>query len=536
MSKETLTAEKKPEADATRANDAPAAARVELPRAQRRLVTIGVMLGMSLGALEATAVSTAMPTVVAQLHGIDIYSWVFSIYLLTSTVTLPLWGKLSDLYGRRPFYLLGIGLFLIGSALSGQADSMPALIAYRAIQGFGAGALLPLGLTIIGDIYSLKERTRMQGLFSGVWGLASIIGPLLGGLLTDHISWRWVFYFNIPFGLAAGIVVGSRLKEPVLENRVRIDYRGAISFAAAITLFLLAFMQAGQQWAWASVPVFSLFAASALLLVIFAYFERGAAEPIIPVRLFRTNAIFRATVINGLFAGMAFYGSLTFLPLFAQGVMGTSATMAGTVLVPLTLSWVSFSVIGSRLILRLGYRPLVILGMVALGLGFLILTRLTPTASWTLIYTDMVLLGMSMGLSMTTLLIAVQNAVPRQQRGVATSATQFFRIIGGAIGVAVMGSVMAISLRAHLIPPDQLVSRDPSVVELNRLLQHPDALIDPLARRHLSSSVLGILQGTLAEALHRVFIVGLVAALLALATAFLVPKGKAADHAVPQDG
>jgi len=267
-------------------NTAMLTAPVQLPPMQRRLVTIGVMTGMFLGALEATVVGTAMPTVVARLGGIEIYSWVFSIYLLTSTVTMPVWGKLSDLYGRRRFYLIGVGLFMLGSALSGQSNSMQELIGYRAIQGLGAGALVPLGLTIIGDIYSLTERARMQGLFSGVWGLASMIGPLVGGLITDHISWRWVFYINVPFGLAAVVFIGLTLKEPPIERQVRIDAKGVATFAAAITLFLLGLMEGGRSYGWTSPTILGLFAASGLCFWLFISSEGKAPEPIIPLALF----------------------------------------------------------------------------------------------------------------------------------------------------------------------------------------------------------------------------------------------------------
>jgi EmrB/QacA subfamily drug resistance transporter len=503
---------------------------VQLPRMQRRLVTVGVMTGMALGALEGTVVGTAMPTVVARLGGIEIYSWVFSIYLLTSTITMPVWGKLSDLYGRRKFYLIGVGLFLLGSALSGQSNSMQQLIGYRAIQGLGAGALVPLGLTIIGDIYSLNERARIQGYFSGVWGLASIIGPLVGGLITDHISWRWVFYFNVPFGFAAALLIGLTLKEPPTEKQVQIDAKGAISFAGAIALFLFALMEGGRSYQWISVPILGLVAASLFLLWLFISFEQKAPEPIIPLSLFQQNRIFRAAAINGLFAGMAMFGSLSFIPLFVQGVMGTSATTAGSVLVPLTLGWTGFSILAGRLLLAVGYRPLVVTGMGVLTVSFAALTRLTPTSSWTLIYADMFLIGMSMGLSMVTLLIAVQNSVPRDQLGVATSATAFFRIVGGAIGVAIMGTAMSHRMREHLAHLGSAATGD--VAQVRRLLQHPDALIDPVTRAQLPQQTLMVVRGALADALHAVFLVGLIVAVVALFSAFSVPRGKAQEHAI----
>lgn len=506
---------------------------VQLPPVQRKLVTLGVITGLFLGALEGTVVGTAMPTVVARLGGIDIYSWVFSIYLLTSTVTMPVWGKLSDLYGRRRFYLIGIGLFMLGSALSGQANSMVELITYRAIQGLGAGALVPLGLTIIGDIYSLAERSRMQGLFSGVWGVASLIGPLVGGLITEHISWRWVFYINVPFGLAAAAIIGLTLKEPPIAKQARLDTRGIISFAASMTLLLLAMMKGGRGESWSSPVILGMFAASAVAMASFIVWERTAQEPIIPLTLLQENRLFFAGSLNGFLAGMAMFGTMSFIPLYVQGVLGTSATKAGGVLIPLTFGWTMFSIISSRLLLRVGYRPLVITGMVSLVAGFLLLVRVNPTTPWALICADVFLIGVGMGLSVVTMTIAVQNSVPRHYMGIATSAITFFRIIGGMIAVALMGTVMIHRLRAF----QALLWTTPTAqsADIARLLEHPDALIDPLTRVHLSPPVLKAVQTTLADALRGVFWVGLIVSCLALLSAFLVPKGKAHELAIKRE-
>jgi EmrB/QacA subfamily drug resistance transporter len=500
---------------------------------QRKLVTLGVITGLFLGALEGTVVGTAMPTVVARLGGIDIYSWVFSIYLLTSTVTMPVWGKLSDLYGRRRFYLIGIGLFMLGSALSGQSNSMVELITYRAIQGLGAGALVPLGLTIIGDIYSLEERSRMQGLFSGVWGMASLIGPLVGGLITEHVSWRWVFYINVPFGLAAATIIGLTLKEPPMEKQARIDTKGVISFAASMTLLLLAMMKGGRGESWTSPLILGMFVASALAMGLFIVWERTAPEPIIPLSLLQENRLFFAGSINGFLSGMAMFGTMSFIPLYVQGVLGTSATKAGAVLIPLTFGWTMFSIISSRLLLKVGYRPLVITGMVSLVAGFLLLIQLEPATPWALICADVFLIGVGMGLSVVTLTIAVQNSVQRQYMGIATSAITFFRIIGGMIAVAIMGTVMIHRMRdyqAHLSS-----AATGNAADIVRLLEHPDALIDPLARMRLPHDVLTAVQTALADALHGVFWVGLIVALLAFISAFLVPKGKAHELAVMRE-
>src|SRR5215471_6224535 len=345
---------------------------VILSSRRRQAVTAGVMLGLFIAALEATVVSTAMPTVIASLGGLDRYSWVFSAYLVTATVSIPVWGRLSDLYGRRPLYLIGVATFLAGSALSGMSVTIMQLILFRALQGLGAGALVPLSLTINGDIYTLRERTKVQGLFSGVWGLSSIVGPLAGGLITDQLSWRWVFYINIPFGLAAALVVGVALKEPKREGNPSIDYAGAASLAAAITLLLIALVEGGNP----SVGKGPLMAAAVASVVVFgALFVRielRAPEPILPFALFRNRLLTVASIIN-LMIGTAMFGALTFVPLFVQGELGGTATEAGSVLPPFLLGWVILSVIGGRVMLRVGYRPTTIVGLILVSAAFAVL-------------------------------------------------------------------------------------------------------------------------------------------------------------------
>lgn len=498
---------------------------IPLTPSRRATVTLGVMLGLFLGALEATVVGTAMPTVIASLGGLHIYSWVFSAYILTSTVTVPLWGRLSDLYGRRRFILLGIAIFLIGSALSGAATSMGQLVLFRAIQGLGAGALLPLGMTIIGEIYSLEKRARMQGLFSGVWGLASIIGPLIGGFITDHLSWRWVFYINIPFGIAAAVLIGLALVEPRdHRKKVTIDYAGAITLTALATLLLLAL---GQQ-SLDSLVKLGLFGICAVLLVLFIALERRAQEPIVPLALFR-HRIFSVSSANGFFVGMAMFGSLSFIPLFVQGVIGTTATEAGTALTPFMLCWVSFSIIGSRMILKVGYRPIALLGVGLLVAGFLGLATLNAEASRLIVMGYLALAGAGMGFSMITLLIAVQTSVPRDRLGIATSGIVFFRSIGGAVGVAVMGAVLSAQMQVQVNNLPELGS-SLSAEKLADLLRHPDALINPVTRAQLPAPVLDALQQILATALHWVFIVGLIVAVLALIVTLFLPAGTAQEH------
>jgi EmrB/QacA subfamily drug resistance transporter len=482
---------------------------LELSRRNRMWVTAGVMLGMFLAALEATVVSTAMPTVIASLGGIERYSWVFSVYMLTSTVTVPVWGKLSDLYGRRRLFQIGIAIFLVGSILSGLAGSMAELIAWRALQGLGAGALIPLALTIVGEIFTLEERARMQGVFSGVWGLASIIGPLAGGYITDNLSWRWVFYINIPFGLLSAAIIGWMLVEPRRAERPSIDYAGAVTLTASMTLLLFGLVEGGNLWGYLSAPTIAIFAASAALLALFFVAELRAVEPIVPLELFK-DVTFSSTTLCGFFVGTAMFGTISYIPLFIQGVTGASATTAGSALTPLMLAWVTMSVIGGRLLHRVGVRPLVVTGVSILVVGFFALTFFGRGASLVLLMADMALIGVGMGLVMLTILIAVQAVVPKHRLGVATSLSMFARSIGGAIGVAVMGAVLSMSLASR--------------IEGLGVAVDPNQLLDPHARDVLAPETLAALQTALAESLRGAFWIGTVVAVLALISAFWLPR------------
>jgi len=411
---------------------------------RRRWITAGLLLGMSLGALEATVVSTAMPTVVATLGGLAHYSWVFSAYLLTSTASVPIWGRLSDLHGRKRLYLAGVVVFLVGSALSGAAGSMTQLIVFRALQGLGAGAIIPLGMTIIGELYTLEERARAQALFSGVWGVASIAGPLVGGYITDALSWRWVFYLNLPFGVLAFAVIGAAYPRTGRTATHRVDWIGAGLLFAAITSLLVALSGAvAGTVAWAGAAV--------VLTVAFVASARRAAEPILPLDLFGNRVIARSLAVVFM-TGVAMFGAIAFVPLFVQGVMGGTATQAGQALTPLFLGWVGMSIVGARLTVRAGYRPVTIAGMVLLTGGFAALTLMGANTSWAVLLCDVLLLGCGMGLAMLSLLLAVQHGVERARLGIATSLNQFSRSIGASVGVAMMGALLSRELAGIDLP------------------------------------------------------------------------------------
>jgi len=500
-----------------------AGARVEVSNSRRWLIVAGVMTGMAIAALEATVVGTAMPTVIASLGGIAHYSWVFSAYLVTSTVTVPVWGKLSDLYGRRLMYQIGIGVFLIGTALSGFSGTMTQLIIFRAVQGLGAGALVPLGMTIIGDTFTLQERAKMQAWFSGVWGLSSVIGPLIGGFITDQISWRWVFFINLPVGIVAAIIIGIALKEPKRTERPTIDYWGAATLMAAISLLMLAMVEGGRSIsAILSGENLLLIVGALALLAVFAWIEMRAADPIIPFRLFRNRTISVAT-FAGFLSGIAMFGGISFIPLFAQGTLGMTATEAGSLLTPLMLSWVSMSVIVGRLMLKIGYRIITVFGFLVLTGGFILLSTFQRTTPTMWLYVDLVLIGMGLGLTMLTLLIAVQQAVERADLGTATSLNQFFRAIGGALGVAIMGAVLTSGLTTQLMKAAG-ASGVMTADQAESLASNPNALIDPAAKASLPGGILPVLQDAMAAAIHPVFWVVVVVCVLALIASLFLPK------------
>lgn len=494
----------------------------------RRLVvvTTGVMLALFLAAVEVTVVGTAMPTIIAQLGGLAAYSWVFSAYMLTSTTMTPIFGRLSDLYGRRRIFVVGMAFFLSGSALSGLSQSMTQLILFRAIQGLGAGALLPLAFTIIGDIYSIEQRTRMQGLFSGVWGLASIAGPLFGGFLVDYVSWRWVFYINIPFGLLAVAVLWWGLIEPERKNkRVSIDYAGALALVISVVALLLALLEGGKAFPWLSAPMVGLVAVSLGSGVVFLWIEHRATEPIIPLNLFH-HRMFTVASIHGFLAGMALFGGTSFVPLFVQGVIGTSATEAGATLTPQILGWVTASTFSAQFILRLGYRPIAMTGMAIMTAGAVILALQGVGATlWSMGFSQ-VLLGAGMGISVTALLIAVQNGVPRERLGIATSSLQFSRSIGGTVGVSLMGAVMTARLLSGLSQMPGLPGNGTGQVSAQ-------ALINQTSQQAFSPETILGLRTVLAGALTPVFLIALFGTVLAFLATLYIPRGSVSELAAP---
>ncbi len=491
------------------------------------IVTAALMLGMSLAALDTTIVGTALPSIVGKLGGISLYSWVFSAYLLTSTTTVPIYGKLADLYGRKPLFLFGTAVFLLGSIFSGAAQSLEQLILFRAIQGLGAGAVLPIVITIIGDIFALRERARVQGLFSGVWGLSSIVGPALGGLIVDHFSWRWVFYINIPFGLLSGLLLAIYLKENIERKKHTLDYLGTLTLTGGIVALLFALLEGGALWAWDSVQSIVLFTVALVLIILFFLQERRAPEPILPLSLFN-NRIIAISSIGGVILGILMFGITSYVPLFVQGVKGGTATSAGVTLGPLLFAWPIASTLSGRIIIRYGYRFTACLGMVLSTIGAGMVTLFTIETGWPFIIISMVFIGTGLGFSSTAFTLAVQNAVPWNLRGVATASTQFFRTIGGTIGIAGMGTILNAQM-ASRFPPIFAHFADAAA----RLPQHvapANVLLAPEVRSALPAAFLHQLQTALAQSLFWVYGLMLILAAIGLATMFLLPGGKADQY------
>jgi EmrB/QacA subfamily drug resistance transporter len=405
-------------------------------------ILIGVILGMLLAALDQTIVGTALPRIVANLGGLEHYAWVVTAYLLASTVSIPIYGKLSDIYGRRIIFILGMIIFLAGSALAGTSQNMTQLIIYRGIQGLGAGAMMPIAMAIIGDIFSPAERGKWQGLIVAVFGLASIIGPTLGGWITDNWGWRWVFYVNMPVGIIAILTAGFVLPKFVNKRKHIIDYLGVVTLIAGFVPLLLAFSWAGTQYAWGSWQIISLFAFSAVMLVIFFLIEMRAAEPIISPRLFK-NSIFLVSVIAMLLVSAGLFGAILYLPLFVQGVLGDSATNSGIVLTPLMIGFMVSSIVGGQLLSRTGrYKILAMIGFTIAAAGMFLLSRMSVTTSEGEVVRNMLITGLGMGVMMSLFTIVVQNAFPYRQLGEVTASLTFFRSIGSTVGVAVMGTIM----------------------------------------------------------------------------------------------
>ncbi len=481
---------------------------VPAARTTHRPATVAaLLLALFMAAMEMTVVSTAMPTVVAELGGALHYAWVFTAYMLTSTVTVPIYGKLADLHGRKPVLLIAMALFLLGSMASGQARSMEQLIVFRAIQGIGAGGMQPMALTIVGDIFKLEERAKMQGVFGAVWGVAGLAGPLLGGIIVATLSWRWVFYVNVPFGVVSAAVITFSLVEDIEKRKHRLDVAGAVLLTGAVITLLLG---TDGNLPWVLLP------SSVVLTAAFLAVEARAKEPLLPLGLFAKRILATSSGLSAL-SGGAMVGLVTFVPLYAQGVLGSTPTEAGTTIAAMAVTWPIASALAGRLITKIGFRILVRIGFFLVAASALVMTLLmTSGASRMSLILASSMFGVGMGLANTPLVIAVQTSVGFSQRGVATASTMFFRNIGGTVAVGVMGVVLARALLAG-------AAREAGGAALVARILGPE-------RRSVDAGVLASIAGDLSRGLGGVMWIVTALATGAALVAWLFPQVPTTSH------
>ncbi len=506
-----------------------------LPRRQVLLTMGGVMLALFLASLDQTIVGTAMPRIIADLGGFDRYTWVTTSYLVASTAIVPISGRLSDIYGRKWFYIGGITIFLIGSVLSGLSATMGQLIGYRAIQGLGAGVMMAIAFVSVGDLFPPAERGKYQGVIAAVFGLSSVIGPTLGGFITDTLSWHWVFFVNVPVGVVV-IALFVRFFPAIRPTGVShsIDYLGVVLLLLSVVPLLMALSWGGVQYEWASPQIIGMLAFAAAMTGLFLLQESRTAEPILPLSIFR-NRVVSVSLAVVFLTGFAMFGGIIFIPLFFQGVLGSSATSSGSFLTPMMLGTVFGAAISGQLLSRLGghYRIQGLAGVGLMAVGTFLVSRMDVQTSYVNAVANIVLLGFGLGMTFPVFTIAVQNAVPYKLMGVATSSTQFFRTIGGTLGLAILGSFMVGRFKDDLaaeIPDAARQALPPGM--LDQMASNPQALVSPQAMDGMQQAfaqmgpqgaelarqvVLG-LREALAFAISNVFVVSL----LVLALAFIV--------------
>jgi EmrB/QacA subfamily drug resistance transporter len=480
-------------------------------------VLVALMLSTALVALDSTIIATAVPSIVRDVGGFTAFPWLFSSYLLTQAVTVPLYGRFADVIGRRPVLLLGIGLFLLGSVLCGVAPTMPVLIAARAVQGLGAGAVQPMSMTIAGDLYTVEERARVQGYLASVWGASSVIGPSLGGVFSEYLSWRWIFFVNLPVGALAVWMLRRHFTEQITRRRHAIDYGGAITLTVGCSLVILALLEGGVSWTWTSLPGLGLPLLGALLLVAFVAIERRFAEPVVPLWVF-TRRVLLGGSLTGVAVGAFLIGLSSYVPTYVQGVLGSGPVVAGFAVAALSIGWPIAASLSGRIYLRIGFRDTALIGTVAIVAGVVGCLLLTATSQVWQVAAACFVVGVGLGLCNSPTVVAVQSVVGWDRRGVVTATTMFSRSIGSAVGVAVFGAVVNGTIAARLAhPPADLVGRLPAA---------GDAATAVLEKRSqgLPASALPYLRTVMFDATHAVFLGLVVAAVLIVGAVLLMPR------------
>ncbi|MCW2770303.1 MAG: major facilitator superfamily 1 [Aeromicrobium sp.] len=449
------------------------------------------MLSVGLVAIDATILATAVPSVVEDLGGFSQFPWLFSVYLLAQAISVPLYGKFADIVGRKPIMLIGIALFLLGSVLCGAAWSMLSLIVFRAVQGLGAGAVLPMSMTIIGDLYTVSERSKVQGYVASVWGASSVVGPTLGGVFSDYLSWRWIFFVNVPIGLAASVMLVRRFREDVTRRHHTIDYAGALLLAVGGSLLILGLLEGGVEWAWDSATGVTVLAAAVVLLLAFVLVERRAAEPILPLWVFQRRVLVGANA-SSLVVGVLLIGLTSYVPLYAQGVLGTNALVAGFAVAAMTLGWPVSAALAGRFYLRIGFRDTAFMGSAFVVVGAAVLLLVGQDSSIWHLAAGCFVVGIGLGFIASPVLVAAQSSVDWTTRGVVTGTNMFGRSVGSALGIAVFGAIANAAVSARVGG------------------SHPDL-------EHLAGSVL-------APSIHEVYVGAAVAAVVMIAAIAIIPR------------
>ncbi len=493
-----------------------------------RLVLAGLMLATFLAAMDSSIVSTAMPTITGILGGFGLYSWVFSIYLLTSTVTVPIFGKLADLYGRKRVLLAGVAVFIAGSALCGSAQDMTQLVIYRGIQGVGSGAILPVAITIPGDIFPPRERARVQGLIGSVWGVAAVAGPALGGLIVEHTSWRWIFYLNLPVALLAVPTIVLCYHEHLQVRKHRIDYAGALTLALGTAALLLGLTSGGRDWPWLSAQSLALFGLFVVSYSAFFRIERGVGEPVLPLGLLRNGYIAAASLASFLIGGVM-TGVISYVPLFAQGVLGSSPTVAGAAVAAMSIGWTLAGTLTGRVLTSWGYRSTAILGGGLLLFGVLLLLPIGPGYGAAYVGLCSFVCGLGLGFSTTAFVVGIQNEVGWETRGSATASNLFVRSLGATIWVAALGSVInGVLARA--------VARHAPSGSSARSLDLINSLLDPAKASTMDGALRHAVRLGLSEGIHWAYVLEAATAVLALVAIFLLPRrgGEGFERPAPE--